>query len=181
MADEAAVNIVLKMRDEATPQMQKFGQTMQTTTTQSLEMSVGLVAIGGAMTALGSLLNQIDNPMAKTAANFLTIAGGVLQTVVAIKLALPLIAQLTTALLAQAAVRSFLAALSGIGIARVIGAVAITGVAVAGIAAATGAFSQPSRQVIEVRTDSPFLDDAALTRVARKVTESQRTDISRGR
>ena len=209
MADEAAVTIVLRMQDEASAKMQDFGSSMgnaqaeatgfqaglatvdtqlvsvgsttQATTAQTINLSLAMTAMGTALVGIGSLLNQIDNPTAKMAANFFLISGAILSSASAIKAVIPLVQQLTGVLLAQAAVRSFLAALSGIGIARIIGAVAITGVVIAGIAAATGAFSQPSRQVIEVRTDSPFLDDAALNRVARKVTESQRLDISRGR
>ncbi len=181
MAQEAATTIVLRMRDEATPKMERFGQTLNTTSMQGLQLTQTMTAMGSALVAIGSLMNQIDNPTAKMAANFFLISGAILSTISAIATALPSIIALIQTLRGLVIVQSILAALSGVGLPVILGALAVGGVVAATVAGLTSGATQSPRQVIEIRTDSPFLDDAALDRVARRITESQRKDISRGR
>lgn len=142
MADEASVTMVMRMRDEASGQLQTFGQTMQTQEIQALKYSVALVSVGSALSAMGSLLNQMDTPMAKISANFIMTAGAVLTTASAIIQTLPYIQKMIAALRAWAAAQAFGMALLGpVGWVPLAASLAIGGAAAAGIYAATGGFN----------------------------------------
>jgi hypothetical protein len=141
MANEATVTIVAKMRDEATEEMAELGQTTAQTTQEAFNFQLALTAAGSALTAVGSLINQIDNPMAKMGANFLMITGAVMSTSAAILVMIPYIKQLITWLRALAVVQTIVAALTGpLGWARIAAGLAIAGGAAAGIYAMTGGF-----------------------------------------
>ncbi len=64
--------IVARMRDEASQQMERLGDTVSRTEFEALQAQAAFTAFGSALTAVGSLLNQIDDPAAKMAANFIS-------------------------------------------------------------------------------------------------------------
>jgi len=141
MANEAATTIVLRMQDEASVQMQTFGQVTQQAEIQSLQLNAALTAMGGALTAVGSLLGQIDSPLAKTASTFMMTGGAILMTVSAIGTMLPYLRNLIATLRPLAIVLTIVAALSGpVGWARIGIGLGVAGAATAGIVAATGGF-----------------------------------------
>lgn len=113
MANEAAVTLVLRMRDEASAEMDQFSDTTQQAQMQSLQMNVALTAMGSALTAVGSLLGQIDNQAAKTASIFLITAGAILTTTSAIIQSFPYILQLIAYLRTLAVTQAVVSALSG--------------------------------------------------------------------
>jgi len=139
MAHEAATTIVLRMQDEASVQMQNFGQTTQQAEIQSLQLNAALTAMGGALTAIGSLLGQLENPLAKTASTFLMTGGAILMTVSAIGTMLPYIKNLIATLRTLAIAQAIVAALTGpVGWARIGIGLGVAAAATAGIVAATG-------------------------------------------
>lgn len=179
---EAAVTIVARMRDEASGQMQQFGKTLETSALKAQDLRMTLMATGSALVAIGSLMNKIESPAAKMASNFFLVGGAILSSASAIMQAIPRIISLINTLRSLAVVQSIVAALSGpLGWAKLAGAVAVGVGAYAATTAAMGGYSSSTKQVIEVRTDSPYLDDIALDKVARKITESQRRDAAKGR
>ena len=113
MANEAGVTVVLRMRDEASAQMESFGNTTQATQIEALQMNAALTAMGSAFTAVGALLGQIDSPMAKMASNFLMTGGAILTTTSAVIQMLPYIRQLITHIRTLAVAQGILQALSG--------------------------------------------------------------------
>lgn len=122
MAEEAAVDIVVGMRDEASQQMQNLQKNTQDAavstesmgwelgstseflneyhvqtnqaTIQTLQFNLALTSMGSALTAVGSLMNQVDNEAAKMAANFLTTTGAILSTTSAVMQMIPYIKQM---------------------------------------------------------------------------------------
>lgn len=113
MAQEAAVTVVMRMRDEASQGMQTFGKNTQQAQIESIQLNSALTAMGSALTGVGSLLNQLDSPMAKVAATTITTAGAILSTASAITQALPYIKQLTSSLRNLAVAQAIVKALSG--------------------------------------------------------------------
>ncbi len=141
MAEEAAVNVVMRMRDETSADLANVGATMGQTEMQALQLNVALTAMGSALTAVGSLVGQLENPTAKMAATFLMTAGAMLSTVAAIGAMIGpvrmLIQQLRNLAIAQAIVQ----ALTGpVGWAKIGIGLAVAGVATAGIVGLTGGF-----------------------------------------
>jgi len=141
MADEAAVNVVMRMRDEASDDLARVGGTMANTETQALQLNLALTSVGAAFSAVGALVNQLDNPMAKMAATFLMTAGAMMTTVSAIIQMIPYIRQLITWIRNLAIAQAVLQALSGpkgwitLGV-----GLALAGGAAAGITAMSGGF-----------------------------------------
>lgn len=126
MANEAGVTVVLRMRDEASAQMEHFGETTQQAQIESLQMGVALTAMGGAFTAVGSLIGQLDSPVAKMASNFLMVGGAIMTTTSAVIMMLPylrqLVAQLRNVAIAQAIVRALSGPAGWIGLGIAAGA-----------------------------------------------------------
>ena len=143
MGDEAAITTVIRMRDEASAELQNFGQNVQQQEMQALQFNVALIAVGSALSAMGSLLNQIDNPMAKMGAQFMMTAGAVFTTTSAIIQMMPAIRGLIQWLRNLAIAQALVQALSGPKGWITLGAgLAIAGAATAGIYAATGGFNK---------------------------------------
>jgi len=141
MANEAAVTVVMRMKDEASAGMLQFGQTTQQTQIQALQLNAALTAMGSAFTAVGSLVNQLENPLAKTAATFLMTGGAILSTVAAIGTMLPYVRNLITTLRALAITQTLVAALSGpVGWGKIAIGLGVAAAATAGIVAMTGGF-----------------------------------------
>jgi len=115
MAEEASLLIVARMRDEASGSMASLGQTTQKTSMDMQQMQMTLMATGSALAAVGSLMNQMESPQVKMAAQFFVIAGAIMSTTGAIMTAMPQIAKLTASLRSLAIVQSVIAALSGPG------------------------------------------------------------------
>ena len=184
MADEAATTIVLKMRDEASAKMENFGDTTQTVTTNSLDLQVALVAVGGALNAVGGLLGQIDHPAAKVAQTFFMMGGGILSAVSAIWIMMPVLKNLITSLKSLAIIQTIVKALMGpVGWAQIGIGLGIAGAATAGIIAMTGGFeSRPRTTNINI-TGGPLImeDEAGVRRFASEITKAQRSDIAKGR
>jgi len=165
MANEAATTIVLRMKDEASVQMQNFGQTTQAAEIQAIQFNAALTAMGSAMTAVGSLIGQIENPMAKMASSFLLTGGAILTTTSAIIQMIPYIKQLITWLRNLAVAKALVTALSGpAGWVNLGLAFAAAGVAYAGVTAMTGGFS--SGTTVNVQTPAFMGNDSDARKFA---------------
>ena len=92
--NEAGLAVVVSMRDEASMPMQQFGKTMGQTRAEAMNFRFALMAVGGVMMHVSSLLNQMDNPMAKTAADFLRMSGYAVMTATSIMMVIPQIQKL---------------------------------------------------------------------------------------
>jgi len=182
MANEAGVTVVLRMRDEASAQMESFGETTQQAQIESLQMNAALVAMGSAFTAVGSLLNQLDNEAAKTAATFLITAGAILTTASAIIQSMPYIIQLINALKALAVTQSIIAALSGpVGWASL--GIAIGAGAGAGIVLATraGGGAAVSTTVVNNNIQGSVITERELGEITRnEIIKSQERNNTSG-
>jgi len=184
MADEVSTVMVLRMRDEASAQMTNFAQTTEQATLASLDFSMTLTAVGGALTAIGALVNQIDDPTAKLAATFLMTGGAMMTTASAIISMIPHIRALITWLRALAVTQAIVKALSGpVGWAQLGIGLAIAGAATAGIYAMTGGFSGGGRTTTVNIQGGPLVleNDAAMRRFAGTITDAQRRDERVGR
>jgi hypothetical protein len=113
MANEAAVTMVMRMRDEASPKLKNVGKTMEQTQVQSLQFGLALTTLGSAMGALGGLMGQIDHPMAKMLQNFLMLGSAAILSISAIGQLIPVIKSLTGVTRALAIAKAFLLGLSG--------------------------------------------------------------------
>lgn len=98
MANEAGLVVAVTMRDNASAQMQQFGRTTDQTRLRALELKTAVMGMATMFSYASSLLTQIDNPMAKSAASFLRTAGYALHTATAISFMLPQIRSLITGL-----------------------------------------------------------------------------------
>lgn len=167
MADEASVAIVARMTDEASPEMENLGRTMEQTSLKTLDMRMSMLAMGGAMSAVGGLLRQIDNPTAKAASNFLMIASAVMMSAAAIQQLIPIIQQATAAMRSMAIVKGVLAALSGPAGWAMLGAGAAVGVgATYGIMRATGGSGAGPTQNIYVQ--GSIISERELSDITRR-------------
>lgn len=182
MADEVSTVMVLRMRDEASAQMKNFAGTTEQATLASLDFKMTLTAVGGALTAVGALVNQIDNPTAKLAATFLMTGGAMMTTVSAIISMIPYIRTLITSLRALAITQAIVKALSGpVGWAQLGIGLAIAGAATAGIVAMTGGFGGGAKTV-EIKGGPLIMEnDAQMRRFASAITEAQRREAKVGR
>lgn len=182
MADEVSTVMVLRMRDEASAQMTNFSATTEQATMASLDLQMTLTAVGGALTAVGALINQIDDPTAKLAATFLMTGGAIMTTVSAIIAMLPYIRTLIANLRALAITQAIVKALSGpVGWAQLGIGLAIAGAATAGIIAMTGGFGGRSTTVNIQGGPLIMENDAQMRRFADQITEAQRREEKVGR
>lgn len=210
MADEVSTVMVLRMRDEASQQMNSFAQTTDqatvatgslsettagassqltslTTTTEqatlaSLNFQMTLTAVGSALTAVGALVGQLESPTAKMAATWLMTAGAMMTTVSAIIAMLPFIRNLITSLRALAITQAIVKALSGpVGWAQLGIGLAIAGAATAGIYAMTGGFGGRTTTVNIQGGPLIMENDAQMRRFANEITEAQRREEKVGR
>lgn len=139
--------IVARMRDEASQQMERLGDTVSRTEFEALQAQAAFTAMGSALTAVGSLLNQIDDPAAKMAANFISIGGAILATAGAIGIAIPQVLKLVTALKGLVTIQTLLVALTGpLGLAVIAAAIGVT----AGVTAAINASPQPLPEIAQL-------------------------------
>lgn len=185
MANEAAVTMVMRMRDEASPKLKNVGKTMEQTQVQSLQFGLALTTLGSAMSALGGLLGQIDNPMAKMGQQFLMIGSAAILSISAIAQLIPLLGGLTKALRSAAIAQAFLAAVSGVGIPALLAGLAIGAGAAVAITAATGGFSGGgggAGNVTHVNINGPVMGNEQEARqFARKIQSFNREDARIGR
>lgn len=183
MANEAATTITLRMRDEASAQMQQFGETTTEARIQSLEMTTALTAMGSALTAVGSLINQIDSPAAKMAATFITTAGAIMSTTAAIMMALPYIRQMITWLRNLAVVQSVVAALSGpIGWGKLAIGLGLAAAGTAAVYGMTGGFGGGGRtQVVNVNSQAFAGNEAEARKFGSRINRFGEQEQSIGR
>jgi hypothetical protein len=138
MDEEASVVVVARMRDEASPGLRQLAQSTEQVQLKSINTTMTLSALGSALSSIGGLLRQIDNPQTKMLANTLQIASAVVMSATAFARLIPMVIQATSALRSMAIVQSILAALSGPGGWAMLGIGAAVGVgATAGIMRAT--------------------------------------------
>ncbi|MFA5429850.1 MAG: hypothetical protein WC329_01670 [Candidatus Omnitrophota bacterium] len=141
MANEAAVVVVAKWKDEVSTGLKQFGEmTAQAATnttavgssvkgaateiknygdtTESARLPASrfryeTIALGAAMSSMGNLIGKIDSPAAKMVGNFLQIAGTVSLTVSSIIHLLPYLSSLAASLQKVAIMQAIVKALSG--------------------------------------------------------------------
>jgi len=183
MADEVSTVMVLRMRDEASAQMTAFAGTTEQATVASLDFAMTLTAVGGALTAVGALVNQIDDPTAKLAATFIMTGGAILTTTSAIIHMIGPIRNLITWLRSLAVTQALVKALSGpVGWAQLGVGLAIAGAATAGIYAMTGGFGGGRTTTVNIQGGPLVLEnDAAMRRFSDQITDAQRREEKVGR
>lgn len=185
MADEIATVMALRMRDEASAKMKAFSATTQDAARSSLDFKMTLTAVGGALTAVGALVNQIDNPTAKLAATFLMTGGAIMTTTSAILQMIPMIRNLINWLRTLAITQAIVKALMGpVGWAQLGIGLAVAGAATAGIMAATGGFSGGGGGTTQVNIQGgPLImeNDADMRKFGAAINESQRRETQVGR
>jgi len=183
MADEAAVNLIFRARDEASDDIANMGETMAQTEVQSFQLNLALTSMGSAMSAVGSLVNQIENPVAKMGATFLMTAGAMMTTVSAIIQMIPYIRSLITMLRGLAIAQALVAALAGpAGWVKLGVGLAVAGAAAAGIVGMTGGFGG-GRGGSTVNINNPVLmgDASTAKQLSRMVKQNIDEDTRLGR
>ena len=181
MADEAAVNLIMRMRDEASDDIANLGTNMAQTEMQAFQFNLALTSIGASLSAVGSLVNQLDNPVAKMGATFLMTAGAMMTTVSAIIQMMPYLRGLVTMLRSVAVAQAIVAALTGpVGWARIGIGLGVAAAATAGIVAMTGGFSRGGSTV---NINNPVLmgDAATAKQLSRMVKRNIDEDSRLGR
>jgi len=182
MAEEAAITIVTRMRDEASPKLQKFGQNLEAQAFSAQQLQMSLVAAGSAMAAMGSLMSQLDSPAAKVAGTFLVTAGAIMSTTSAIMLAMPEIKKLIGTLRALAIVQTIVAALTGpVGWARIAIGLGVAAAGAAGIVAMTGGFSRGGGTTVNINTAAVMGNEQQARSLARQIQTKTREDARLGR
>jgi len=182
MADEAAVAVVMRMRDEASADLANLGGTMAQTETQALQLNLAMTSIGSALTAVGSLVNQLDNPIAKMGATFLMTAGAMMTTVSAIIQMLPYLRSLVTMLRSVAVAQAIVAALTGpVGWARIGIGLGVAAAATAGIVGMTGGFSGGGTTNVNINAGVLMADSTQAKQLARMVKRNIDEDTRLGR
>ena len=186
MLTEAIIAIVAKMRDEASPKMEKLGTTTKTANLNMRDLKLSLVAIGSAFTSIGSLVNRIDNPLAKMGADFLLTAGAIFSTAGAIITIIPVIKSLITWLRSLALVQTLVKALSGpAGWAQLAAGLAIGAAAYAGTSALMnsagggGTVNRPAN--VTIQTAAFMGNDSDARKFSRKMQTISREDTRLGR
>jgi hypothetical protein len=165
MANEAAVTIVLRMRDEASSQMGQFSQRLQKSQYETLRMNVALSAMGSALVAVGNLVGKVDDPLAKMVSTFLNTGGAILTTTAAIVHMIPYIQQLIAYFRTLAVTQGIVKALSGpVGWA----ALGVAAGAAGGIALATrGGGNQTSTTIVNNNAGS-VITERELGEISRR-------------
>lgn len=187
MANEAAVTIVARMRDEASGKMANLGKQTQQTNVNMTDLRMTLTAVGSAFVGIGSLLGKLDNPLAKTASNFFLIGGAIGSTAGAILNVIPYIGKLITWLRNLAIVQTIVKALSGpAGWVQLGVGLAIAGAATAGVLAMTGGLrgstgGGTTAQVVNINSQAFTGNDAEARKFASKVQRYSREESRLGR
>jgi hypothetical protein len=182
MAQEAAVTVVMRMRDEASQGMQNFGANTQQAQIESLQLNSALTAMGSALTGVGSLLNQLDSPMAKVAATTITTAGAILATSSAIIQAIPYIKQMTASLRNMAIAQALVRALSGPAGWLTLGAgLAIGGAAAYGISRATQAAPRSTGTTVNNYIQGDVVTERSVGDISRRsIVQNQSRNATSG-
>jgi len=182
MADEAAVNIIMRARDEASAEIENMGNTMAQTEVKAFQMNLALTSMGAALTGIGSLVNQLDNPIAKMGATFLMTAGAMMSTVSAIIQMLPYLRGLITTLRGLAIAQAIVAALTGpVGWARIGIGLGVAAAATAGIVGMTGGFSGGGTTNVNINAGVLMADSTQAKQLARMVKRNIDEDSRMGR
>ena len=135
---EAIVTIVMKMRDEATKELQKFSQNVVKNRQALRELATGATTVGVSFIALGSVLKEINNPLAQTVGGVLSLVGGVLAFIGTAGMFISAIGKIVNAMKSLAIIQTIVKALSGpVGWAQIGIGLAVAGAATAGIYAMT--------------------------------------------
>jgi hypothetical protein len=185
MANEAAITIIGRMRDEISDKMGKVSTTTKTTDLTMREFKMSLMAVGSALTATGSLINRIDNPLAKTAATWLLTAGAIISTTSAIFYMIPQIKALITMLRGLAVIQTIVKALSGpIGWAQVgigLGIAAAGTAAIYGMTRGMGGGNAQGGQTININAQAFAGNTAEARKFASKIQRYSREETRLGR
>ena len=182
MADEVSTVMVLRMRDEASAHMNNFAVTTEQAQMASLNFQMTLTAVGGALTAVGALVNQVDNDTAKLAATFLMTGGAIMTTVSAIISMLPHIRSLIVALRAWAVTQAIVRALQGpVGWAMLGIGLGVAAAAIGGIYALGGFGGGRGGTVNNYNFNDPtFMENEdSVRKLSERITEKQ-TEMGRG-
>jgi hypothetical protein len=91
----------------------KIAKTTRTSNFQLTQMRMGVMAMGTALTATGSLLNRLDNQFAKTTGNALMFAGATITTISGVMQMIAYLPKLTGELKKLAIMQGVVSALSG--------------------------------------------------------------------
>lgn len=181
MAD-VATTLVLRMHDDASAQMQNFGDTTQQAQIEAIQFNAALTAMGSAMTAVGSLIGQIDSPLAKMASTFLITTGAILTTISAIIQVGPYLGQLIGWLRNLAIVQTVLAALSGpTGWARIALGLGIAAAGTAAIVGLSGGFSRGGGTTVNVNSQAFAGNEAEARKFGSRISRFGEQENTIGR
>jgi hypothetical protein len=139
--NEAVITMVAKYRDEAAAGLTSLGQNISNVTSKTVQAGAGAksaggdfnglganiekarepatrfryetIALGAALSSVGSLINHIDSPATKMISNFMEIAGSTILTVSSIAHLLPYLNSLVGSLKNVALWQTIVKALSG--------------------------------------------------------------------
>jgi len=163
--------------------MKNFAGTTQEAALASLDFKMTLTAVGGALTAVGALVNQIDNPTAKLAATFLMTGGAIMTTASAILQMIGPVKQLISWLRTLAVTQAIVKALSGpVGWAQIGIGLAVAGAATAGIMAMTGGFSGGGTTNVNIQGGPLIMsNDSDMRKFSAAISEAQRREGKVGR
>jgi len=181
---EAVLAITARMRDDASAKMQNLGKTMQEQQKQALNLHLALTTVGTAMTAMGSLANRLDNPLAKLASTFLLTGGAIFSTTSAILQMIPQISKLITWLRGLAIAQAVVSALSGPGGIATLGVgLAVAAGATAGVYALTrtNAGERGGAPPVNIYSQAFTGNDVEARTFGRKLQTIAREDTRLGR
>lgn len=200
MAEDTAVTIAIRARDEASPVIEAVGKTvtrtaeMQTVGIAKLATSARragfeVAYLGGSLLQMAGYLEKVNNPLAKTGAHMMAIVGGISSAVgsalifgATIVQLVPKVIMLVNALRAWFATQAALTTLSTLGTgAALVGAALAVGVgAYAGTSYMMKGASAPA-PVTVVNNGVLMGNEADARALARRVQELNRSDTRLGR
>lgn len=180
---EAIVTIVMKMRDEASKELQKFGQNVVKNRQALRELATGATTVGVSFIALGSVLKNINNPLAQTVGGVLNLVGGVLAFIGTAGMFISAIGKIVNAMKSLAIIQTIVKALSGpVGWAQIGIGLAVAGAATAGIYAMTRSSSGAAPQGgVTINTTAVMGNQQQARQLARDIQRYNREDARLGR
>ena len=176
--NNAMLAIILSMKDGASEGLNNFNNNTKKNIASLREMRMGLMALGTTLTSAGSLLNRLDNDMAKSAGGALVWAGSIIATVGGILQMIRYLPGLIAQLRSLAVIQAILNSLAGPGgWAKLAVGAAIAGGAVYGMNKVMSSNATPQKTTIENKI---YLDSRQLGSSVKKdiILQQQRNSTS---
>lgn len=179
---EAVVTIVMKMRDEATKQLSNFGNNLAKNRAALRELAMGATTVGVAFIGLGSVLKNMNNPLAQTVGGILTLVGGTLAFIGTAGMFISAIGKIVNALRSLAIVSTVTKALMGpVGWAQIGIGLGVAAAATAGIYALTRGGGGGGGGGVTINTAAVMGNQQQARQLARDIQRYNREDARLGR